>query len=306
VIATSGTVSGSTTVTVNPASIPSAWQHQDVGAVNPLGSANFSSGVFTVQGSGDDIWGTQDAFHYVYQSLPADGDVAVRVTSVQNTSVNAKAGIMVRASLRADSPHVILDLKPNSEIEFMTRTTAQGSTSWLSGANQIMPAWLKLARAGSTVTGYSSADGVTWNRVGTTMVAFANPAYIGFVVSSHASGVLNTSTFDNVVVRAAPPAGGSCSSLAVTKPVLWSGHYESNWSITVTSVDSTCTWTASVDQAWMGFNPTAANPAGDSLLTGTGTIQFRLRVQTNNTSPSVFRFGRLTVGNQVFTVTQEP
>jgi hypothetical protein len=307
VLVTSGNVTASTTVTVTGTSgtLPTPWLSVGVGAVNPAGSAGFTSGVFTIQGSGSDVWGTQDAFQYVYQSLPADGEMVVRVTSVQNTNANAKAGIMLRASLASDSPHVILDLKPSSEIEFMTRATPSGITAWFSGANQPMPAWLKLVRTGSTVTGFSSADALTWNRVGVATVTFPSPAYIGMLVVSHASGVLNTSTFDGVAVVTSPGTAGTCSSVTVIKPVLWSGHYESNWSITVTPENATCTWKASVDQPWMGLNPIGAS-AGAASLTGTGTTTFSMRVLTNNSNPPVWRSGNFAVGSQVFPVTQEP
>jgi hypothetical protein len=192
-------ISVSALASVPPLAAP--WLDQDIGAVNPAGSTSVSAGLFTVRGSGSDIWGTADAFHYVFQPLAKDGELIVRVTSVQNTSANAKAGIMLRASLTPGSPHVILDLKPNAGIEFMTRAVASGQTSWLSGSTQPMPAWLKLVRAGSTVTGYSSADGTTWAQVGTTQASFSGPVYIGMAVVSHASGVLNTSTFDNVAFK---------------------------------------------------------------------------------------------------------
>jgi hypothetical protein len=285
----------------SPPALPAPWQQQDIGAVNPPGSATASSGLFTVRGSGANIWGTTDAFHYVYQPLAQDGGLIVRVTSVQNTNTYAKGGIMLRASLTAGSPHVILDLRPTGQIEFMTRTAASGPTSYVSGAAQPTPAWLKLVRAGSTVTGYSSADGVQWALVGTTQAGFGGPAYIGMAVVSVAPGVLNTSTFDNVTTVAA--SQNTCSALTVTRPSLWSGHNQSNWHLTVTPSDSTCTWTASVDQSWMGFNSSDAS-AGLPSVTQTGTATLAMRVLTNTTG--AYRFGTLTVGTQTFKVTQEP
>jgi acid phosphatase len=43
------------------------WLNQDVGVTGQAGSASFASGTFTVSGSGADIWGTSDAFQFVYQ-----------------------------------------------------------------------------------------------------------------------------------------------------------------------------------------------------------------------------------------------
>jgi hypothetical protein len=189
------------------ASLPSPWVSQDVGSVGIAGSTTFASGVFTVRGSGADIWGAADAFQFAYQTLANDGQIVARVASIQNTNGNAKAGLMFRGNLTAGSAHVILDLQPGGSIEFMTRSANGGQTSWLAGATDPAPTWLKLARAGSTITGYVSADGSTWTTVGSTTIALPATANVGLIVTSHDNTQLNTSTFDSVAVT--PASGGS-------------------------------------------------------------------------------------------------
>jgi regulation of enolase protein 1 (concanavalin A-like superfamily) len=190
-----------------PSSLPAPWQTQDVGSVGQTGSASYSNGVFTVAGAGADIWGSADGFRYVYQSLSGDGTITARLTAMQNTNTYAKAGVMLRESLAANAAHVMLDARPNGGIEFMKRATTGGATSYLAGATQPAPAWLRLSRSGSTVTASVSADGSTWTAVGTTAVTFGSTAYVGILVCSHTTTALNTSTFDNVTVSGdtAPP-----------------------------------------------------------------------------------------------------
>ena len=185
-----------------PSSLPSPWQGQDVGAVGQPGSASHSNGVFTVNGAGADIWGSADAFHFVYQSLAGDGQIVARVASVQNTNAYAKAGVMLRSGLSAGSSHVILDVRPGGSVEFMQRSASGGSTSYLGGATQAPPAWLRLSRSGTTVTAAVSPNGSSWTTVGTTSVSFGSSVYAGLVVNSHDTTRLNTSTFDNVSVTA--------------------------------------------------------------------------------------------------------
>ncbi len=187
-------VSGSTSSTA----LPSPFANQDIGSPTPAGSASYSNSVYTVKGGGADIWGTADAFQYVYKPLAGDGQLIVRVTSEQNTNTYAKAGIDLRETLTAGSTHVILDIKPGAGIEFMSRASTGGTTSWLAGATQAFPAWLKLVRSGTTVIGYVSADGNTWTQVGSTTVSMATNAYIGLAVCSHDTSALNTATFDSV------------------------------------------------------------------------------------------------------------
>jgi len=193
------------TVTAAPV-VPSPWATADVGSTGIAGKASFANGTFTVSGAGADIWGTTDAFRYVYQSVTGDVDIVARVTSVQNTNTYAKGGVMLRESLAADAAHVILDVRPDGSVEFMTRSSAGYATTYLGGATQAVPAWLKLSRTGNTVTGYVSSNGSTWAMVGSTTTAMASPANLGLLVNSHDTGALNTSTFDNVNVTFASAA----------------------------------------------------------------------------------------------------
>lgn len=201
-----------------PSSLPSPWVDQDIGSVGVAGSASYSSGVFTVNGAGADIWGTADAFNFAYQPLSGDGQIVARVTGVQNTSSFAKAGVMLRETASASAADVILDVKPGGGVEFMSRTSTGGSTSYLGGAGNAAPVWLKLARTGTTVTGSVSSDGATWTVVGTTTVSMASSALAGLAVCSHSTSATTTATFDNVSVGAVSGGGGGGGGGAVPSP----------------------------------------------------------------------------------------
>jgi len=188
--------------------VPAPWATQDIGSVGIAGSATYANGTFTVNAAGADIWGSSDSFRYVYQPISGDGQIVARVTGVQNTNTFAKAGVMLRSTLDAGSAHVILDVRPDGSVEFMTRSSAGSSTSFIASGSQGFPAWLKLTRSGSTVTGSTSADGATWTTIGTTSLSIAAAANIGLAVTSHNTAALNTSTFDNVTVSAGGGGGG--------------------------------------------------------------------------------------------------
>ncbi len=183
-------------------SLPSGWSNTDVGSTGLTGSASYSNGVFTVNGAGANVWGNADSFQYVYQSIPGDATIIARVTSEQNTGTTAKAGVMFRETLAAGSTDVILDMNPNGNVEFMTRFTTGDITHYLSGAKQAFPGWLKLVKSNTTFSAFISADGINWSPVGTTTVTMtASPITVGLVVCSLSTTVINTSTFDNVVVQ---------------------------------------------------------------------------------------------------------
>lgn len=192
--------------------LPSSWSNQDVGTTGAAGSTSYSSGTFTVRGSGADIWDTADAFQFVYQPLSGDGQIIARVLSMQDTDTFAKAGVMFRETLTPGSRHVILDTRPGGAIEFMTRQTTGGTTDFLASATQ-QATLFKLVRSGSSVVAFVSDDGGTWQQVGTTTFEANAVIYAGLVVTSHVAGTLNTSTFDSVAV-----SGAACGSGALPGP----------------------------------------------------------------------------------------
>ena len=180
--------------------LPSPWTSFDVGAVGTAGISSFDGGVFYVAGAGADIWGTADAFQFVSQPLAGDGTIIAVVNGEQMTSPFAKAGVMIRQSADEASAHVVLDVKPDGGIEFMTRASTGGSTSFIAGATVTSPAWLKLTRAGSAVTAAVSTDGATWTGLGT--ATLAGSVVAGLAVTSHDPTILNQSMFTHVSVAA--------------------------------------------------------------------------------------------------------
>src|SRR5262249_11808958 len=140
--------------------LPAPWLSQDVGAVGIIGNAAFSGNTFTIAGAGaTGVWGTSDTFQFVYRSMTGDGQIVARGASLQNPNTFATAGIMMRDGLGAGAPNVVLDVRPTSDVEFMQRTTAGGATTFYATAKAPPPAWLRLVRAGTTITAAVSADG---------------------------------------------------------------------------------------------------------------------------------------------------
>jgi len=56
---------------------------------------------------GADIWEKSDQFISLYQPLSGDFDIAVRVECFTPAHLYSKAGLMVRETLNADSPHLM-------------------------------------------------------------------------------------------------------------------------------------------------------------------------------------------------------
>lgn len=178
--------------------IPKPWTSQDIGAVGLAGSSSYSTGNWTVNGSGADIWGNADEFRYVHQTATGDCEIIARVTGVQNTDPWAKAGVMIRESLSANAKHAFVCLTPGNGLAFQRRTATGGVSENTSGGAATAPRWVRVVRGGSTFTGYQSADGLTWTTIGSATITMTAGVYIGLAVTSHNDAVLNSSAFDNV------------------------------------------------------------------------------------------------------------
>ena len=175
------------------------FQEIDIGTVGVAGSRFVNGGgVQVVKGSGADIYGTADAFHFSYRTLTGDGEIKARVTALQNTDPWAKAGVMIRENLTAGSRHLTTVLTSANGVQFQRRLAAGGTTINTNAAVSAAPYWVRIARVGNVFTSYRSPDGAAWTQVGQETLALPASVQAGLVVTSHNNTVLGTGTFDNV------------------------------------------------------------------------------------------------------------
>ncbi len=196
-----GTSSNSTQLALTPlpTTLPVPWVDQDIGNVGPAGRASFNNTFSTVTGSGADIWGNTDAFHYAYFPATNDCTIIARVTSVENTDAWAKAGVMIRSSLAANSQHAMMVVTPGNGASFQWRSTTGGSMSQSSSGGISAPYWVKLVRSGNTFRGYVSPDGGAWVQVGSAQtISMPGAVYVGLPVTAHDNADSCTAMFDNV------------------------------------------------------------------------------------------------------------
>jgi regulation of enolase protein 1 (concanavalin A-like superfamily) len=204
--ATSSTRAALDNVSINggapppPPGLPAPWADRDVGAVPRAGSASESNGTFTVTGSGADIWGTADAFHFVYQPLDGDGTIEAKVESVQNANAWSKAGVMIRETLADDSAHAFMLVSAAKGIAFQRRPSTGSESVNTAGSSSTAPRWVRLQRSGDTFTASESADGTNWTIVDVDTIPMATSVYVGLAVTSHTTSASSTAMVDSVRV----------------------------------------------------------------------------------------------------------
>ncbi|NUS87900.1 MAG: ABC transporter permease subunit [Streptomyces sp.] len=133
-------------------------------------------------GNANDAPQTVDHFSFVHRELTGDGSVTARVTRQKDSAPWAKSGVVIKASTASGSSYVALMVTPDHGV----RMLADAKTEVTGGGDSNAPVWLRLTRSGRDVTGYESADGRTWRKVGTlTVRALPDKAQAGLFVASH-------------------------------------------------------------------------------------------------------------------------
>jgi ABC-type transport system involved in multi-copper enzyme maturation permease subunit len=195
-----------------------------------------------------------DQFSFVHRTLAGDGSITARVTSLtglisgsggsgsgtagesptagwtQAIEPWSKAGIIIKSSTTPGSAYAAMMVTGGHGVRMQWNYTAD--TAGLGGTVTTgSPRWLRLVRHGDTITGYDSADGVSWTKVATvTLTGLPASAQAGLFATSpgHSmtlsqsvigqSGAVvptqDTGAFDDLTLDGARP-GGAWTGTAV-------------------------------------------------------------------------------------------
>eukprot|EP00956_Cyclotella_meneghiniana_P037511 scaffold139880_cov98-Cyclotella_meneghiniana.AAC.1 len=163
---------------------PSAYiTSQDIGNVGKAGSATKSGdGQVTVRGSGYDIWGSNDAFHFVKR--PASGDLSIEMLVEDFASPGhdwAKGGIMIRDTLNTNSMHysMLLTKSGNVLANQWRPCTNCGSQHNSSPDVRDRKLWLRITKIDNVFQAYFRREGDSdpdWIKFGATAtINFSSP-----------------------------------------------------------------------------------------------------------------------------------
>lgn len=180
-------------------------KQMDIGSVAAAGTAFHTSGQYTVQGSGADIWGTQDELQYIYRPYQRYGELIARVESLTNTNAWAKTGLMFRSSLDAGSAYAFVLVRPDQQVDLQWRVSSLApgnnalSSGLVGGAGTVK--YLRLVRLDNCFSAYYSTVAPTgpWTQVGTdVMIDMPEEALVGLATTSHNDGALASAIMTDV------------------------------------------------------------------------------------------------------------
>jgi hypothetical protein len=209
--------------------------HGDVGTVVHPGSVEFDAGrnAYRVTASGANIWGTADAFHFVWKKVSGDVSMTAEVVFPTTTGdSHKKAVLMLRQSLDADAAYADAAVHASGLTSLQSRDENGVATHEVQ-ANVSAPKRVRITKTGAYFYLSVAGDGEELHLSGASMkVALKDPFYIGIGVSAHNKDAIETAEFRNVELNTAPAGSGP--------PKL----YSTLETVTVTSTDRRVVYTA--------------------------------------------------------------
>lgn len=198
------------TPTVSSQSMGLFTTHQDIGAVSAAGSAMYDphTGEYTVIGSGADMWGTSDAFHFLYR--PIQGPFvfeAVMTAQNEGSSDWAKAALMARETLEPDSKNFAVRVRESINQLSSQWRPRQGGESYSTTAQQRVDAQrhanrVRLVRDQNTFEAYYyDILQNQWRLIDSLIIEMNETVLIGLAVTSHDDGRYARGIFAEVSIE---------------------------------------------------------------------------------------------------------
>jgi hypothetical protein len=195
----------------NPASPLGHFDDQaDVGTVNTRGSVSIDAktGDYRVTGGGENIWGTKDAFHFLWKKVNGDVSLTADVRfEGAGKSAHRKACLMVRQSLDADAPYVDVAVHGDGLVSLQFRREKGGATQEIKSKVK-GPATVRLSREGDVFTMLTAPPGKPLENEAQVTLTLKGDVYAGLAVCSHDVLVSETAVFFNVAARGSGAPGG--------------------------------------------------------------------------------------------------
>ena len=181
----------------------------DVGAVHGAGSATYDSArqAYVVAGSGANMWGDHDAFHFVWRRMTGDFILTARAGLLgRGVEQHRKLGWTIRPTLAADAPHVTAAVHGDglTALQFRRRAGAQTEErrSPVTAADVI-----QLERRGGTYIMSVARAGDTLSTEQVSDVPLGDTVYVGLYVCAHNDTVVERANFRDVRITVPAPPG---------------------------------------------------------------------------------------------------
>jgi len=184
-------------------------------------------GPIILTGSGHDIWGYNDAGHFLSQPWSGDVDVIVHVSAFNDVyETYAKTGIMLRADNSHDATFVMGALSgTKGAIMFARKAKAKHATHGGNNYYVTNPvqksSWIRLTKIGEGVQCFfKNNEDEEWKLKGTVSIRFPEDTYrVGLAVTSRHNSYVSEAVFEDWSVD--KPSFPTISPTVSSAPTVW-------------------------------------------------------------------------------------
>jgi Tol biopolymer transport system component len=177
----------------------------DVGSVAKAGSLNFDSvrNEYQITGGGENMWFTNDAFHFVWKKMSDDLKFAANIQFVgTNGNAHRKACLVIRESLAPEATYADVAVHGNGLIALQYRE-APGDTTREIQSNISGPARVQIEKRGEYISmSVASAAEQLQNAGGYLRVPLNGEFYVGLGICAHDNKTSEQAVFSDVVLQA--------------------------------------------------------------------------------------------------------
>jgi hypothetical protein len=180
----------------------------DVGATRRAGFAEYDPGnrSYTVSGGGENMWFTNDAFHFVWKKASGDVTLAADVSfPAAGGNAHRKACLLIRQSLESGSAYADAAIHGDGLTSLQYRETRNARTYEIQ-SNVSGPRRLRIEKRGKYVSMSIAREGEPLHPAGGSFrLLLEEPFYVGIGVCAHDNNALEKAVFANVELIAGEP-----------------------------------------------------------------------------------------------------
>ncbi len=171
---------------------------------------------YLMTGSGNNLWGTEDEFHFAATRMKGDFILTVRAAfRGKGKNPHRKWGIMFRQGLDGNSIYADAAIHGDGLTSLQYREEKGGETLEVK-AGLTAPDFVQLERAGKSVVMRAAKNGEALVETGRVSIDFKDDIFVGLFVCSHEIDTAETAVFDNF--RLDVPAAAGIDGNTVTSP----------------------------------------------------------------------------------------
>ena len=175
----------------------------DVGHVRRPGTTVYDDQLqqYRVSGSGQNMWGDRDDFHFVWKRMTGNFILSTRAHFVgRGVEAHRKLGWTIRPSLATSAPHVTAALHGDGLVSLQFRRAAGGTTEENKSADSLpnADAVIQLERRDGVYIMSVAKYGDTLATQELTGISLPDTVYVGLYVCAHNDTVVEHASFSNV------------------------------------------------------------------------------------------------------------